>query len=234
VVRPDGALLGLEALLRWPHPRRGLLMPNDFLAAVAGTGLTRPLSDWVLRAALRDAASWQDPQLRVSVNMWAAEIARPGFADTVALLLGWAGLPARSLYLELHEDDLPAAGPRLTGELDRLRHLGVGLAIDDFGVGSTSLTGLRRLPVDTLKVDRSFVAGCLSDPADSVVVAAVAITARAAGCHALAAGVEHVDQLRMLRELGYQSFQGYLSGAPAPLVDLREVIARRRVPLQVT
>jgi diguanylate cyclase (GGDEF)-like protein/PAS domain S-box-containing protein len=231
VVRVDGALIGLEALVRWPHPRLGLLMPQDFLPRVAGTELAGPLSDWVLRAAVRDAASWHDPGLRVSVNMWAAEVARPGFADTVAMLLTWAGLQARGLYIELHEHDLPEAGPGLADELDQLRRLGVGLAIDDFGTGGTSLAGLRRLPVDTLKVDRSFVAGCLDDPEDSAVVAAVATAARAAGRHALASGVETADQLTLLRDLGYESVQGYLTGAPAPLIDLREVITHRRVHL---
>ena len=188
VVRVDGHLMGLEALLRWQHPRLGMLLPEDFLPRVAGTELARSLSDWVLRAAVRDAASWHDPSLRVSVNMWAGEVARPGFSDTVAMLLTWAGLQAGGLYLELHERDLPEAGPSLGDELDRLRRMGVGLAIDDFGSGGTSLAGLRRLPVDTLKVDRSFVHGCVDDPEDGAVVAAVATAARAAGRHPLATG----------------------------------------------
>ena len=157
--RPRGA-----AALAAPAP--GLLMPQDFLPRVAGTDLARPLSDWVLRAAVRDAASWHDPQVRVSVNMWAAEVARPGFAETVGMLLTWAGLQAKALYLELHESELPEAGPGLADELDQLRRLGVGLAIDDYGTGGMSLTSLRRLPVDTLKVDRSFVAGLLGSGED--------------------------------------------------------------------
>jgi EAL domain-containing protein (putative c-di-GMP-specific phosphodiesterase class I) len=164
--------------------------------------------------------------------VWASEVARPGYADTVELLLGWAGLQAAGLYLELHEQDIPDAGPGLSDELDRLRRLGVGLAIDDFGTGGTSLAGLRRLPVDTLKVDRTFVAGCLDDPEDSAVVAAIATAAKAAGRHPLASGVETVAQLQMLRVLGYESVQGYLTGAPAPLIDLREVIKSRRVSLE--
>jgi diguanylate cyclase (GGDEF)-like protein/PAS domain S-box-containing protein len=231
VVRVDGYLVGLEALVRWPHPRLGMLLPQDFLHRVEGSDLTRPLSDWTLRAAISDAASWHDPRLRVSVNMWASEVARPGFADTVAMLLTWAGLQPGSLYLELHEHDLPDAGPGLAEELARLRRLGVGLAIDDFGTGTTSIAGLRRLPVDSLKVDRSFIAGCVDNPEDSAVVAAVATAAKAAGRHPLAAGVESLDQLRLLRDLGYESVQGYLTGAPAPLVDLRDVIRDRRVVL---
>ncbi len=231
VVRIDGVLIGLEALIRWQHPRLGLLMPHDFLPRVAGTDLARPFSDWVLRAAVRDAASWHDPNVRVSVNMWAREVARPGFAETVAMLLTWAGLQANALYIELHEHELPEAGPGLADELDRLRRLGVGLAIDDYGTGGMSLAGLRRIPVDTLKVDRSFVAGLPGSAEDRGVVAAVVAAARAAGRHPLASGVETVEQLRVLRELGYESVQGYLSGAPAPLIDLRTLIADRRVVL---
>ena len=233
VVRVDGHLIGLEALLRWPHPRFGLLLPEDFLPRVEGTELATSLTDWVLRAAVRDAASWHDPTLRVSVNVWADEVARPGFADTVALLLTWAGLQARGLYIELHERDIPEAGPGLSDELDRLRRLGVGLAIDDFGSGGTSLAGLRRLPVDTLKVDRTFVAGCVDDAEDGAVVAAIATAARVAGRHPLASGVETAEQLRVLRGLGYESVQGYLTGAPAPLVDLSGLISQRRVTLPV-
>ena len=231
VARVDGLLVGLEALVRWRHPRLGLLLPHDFLPRVEGTELAGSLSDWVLRRAIRDAASWHDPRIPVSVNMWATEVARPGFADTVAMLLTWAGLQARSLYLELHERDIPRAGPGLADELNRLRRLSVGLAIDDFGTGGTSLAGLRRLPVTTLKADRCFVAGVVDDAADTAVVAAIATAAHAAGQHALATGVETPEQLFAVRALGYDSIQGYLAGAPAPLIDLRETIERRRVDL---
>ena len=234
VVHVDGGLLGLEALVRWPHPTLGTLLPQDFLPRVEGTDLARPLSDWVLRAAVRDAASWRDPRVRVSVNMWASEVARAGFADTVAMLLTWSGLQARGLYLELHEHELPEGGPGLADELDRLRRLGVGLAIDDFGTGGTSLAGLRHLPVDTLKVDRSLVSRLLHDRDDSAVVAAVAAMARAAGRYALATGVETADQLREVRAMGYTSLQGYVAGAPQPLVDLRSTIMRRTVVLPRT
>ncbi len=231
VVSVEGRLMGLEALVRWPHPRLGLLMPEDFLPRIEGTPLATSLTDWVLRAAVRDAASWHDPSVRVSVNVWADEVARPGFADTVSMLLTWAGLQARGLYLELHEQELPEAGPALPDELDRLRRLGVGLAIDDFGSGGTSLAGLRRLPVDTLKVDRQFVANCVDDAEDGAVVAAVATAAKAAGRHPLASGVETAEQLHLLKGLGYESVQGYLTGAPAPLIDLRDVLAHRRIEL---
>ena len=231
VAHVRGGLLGLEALVRWPHPDLGLLLPEDFLPRVAGTDLARPLTDWVLRRAIRDAAGWRNPRIRVSVNVWAGEAARPGFSDTVALLLDWAGLAPRGLYLEIREHDLPDGGPGLADELDRLRRLGVGLAVDEFGSGGTSLAGLRHLPVDTLKVGRNFVAGVLRDRDDNALLAAVATAALAAGRHPLATGVETVEQLAAVRAMGYESVQGYLAGPPQPLVDLRDTISRRVVDL---
>ncbi len=143
VVRFDGHVVGLEALVRWRHPRFGTLLPHDFLHVAEAAGLCRSLTDWVLRTAIAQAASWHDPTLRVSVNVWASEVARPGFADRVASLLTWAGLQARGLYLEMHESELATAGQGLTTELDQLRAMGVGLAIDDFGNGLPSLDTLR-------------------------------------------------------------------------------------------
>jgi diguanylate cyclase (GGDEF)-like protein len=229
VVRVDGHLVGLEALVRWRHPRLGTLLPQDFLHIAEAGGLTRSLTDWVLRTAIAHAGSWRDPTLRVSVNVWASEVAAPGFADRVAGLLTWAGLQARSLYLEMHQRDLTSAGPGLTLELDRLRAMGVGLALDDYGLGGPSTATLGRLPVDTLKVDRSFVAGCLVDPADAAIVEAVAAAAAAAGRHLIATGVENPEQLRWLRDVGYHTVQGHLISAARPLDELSDAILRRHV-----
>jgi diguanylate cyclase (GGDEF)-like protein/PAS domain S-box-containing protein len=231
VVRFDGTLLGLEALLRWPHPTRGQLLPHDFLPVVEDSELAKPLSDWVLRTAISDAASWHDPSLRVSVNVWASEVARPGFAETVAELLTWAGLQARGLYLEIREQELADVGTGLADELHQLRLLGVGLAIDDYGAGGSSLADLRRLPVDTLKMDRALADPLRGAGPDPAVVLAVVAAARATGRHPLATGVETVEQLTRLREMGFESLQGYLTGRPAPLVELRGVILERRVDI---
>ncbi len=259
VVRVDGRVMGLEALLRWPHPRLGLLLPGDFLpevdapAAASAPGGTAAasastteaqvadaLSDWVLRTAVRDAAGWDDPGLRVSINVWAAQVARPGFVGVLSGLLTAAGLAPRGLYLELHEQDLRDAGPAVTAALRALRRLGVGVAIDDLGAdanpgsASTGTLGARRLPVDTVKVSRDVVARAVADREDGIAAAAVVIAARAAGRHPLAMGVETVEQLRLVRELGYASLQGLLTGPPAALFDLRELIALRRVELPTT
>ena len=233
VIRVDGLVVGLEALLRWRHPRRGLLLPGEFLPAAVRTDLARPVTDWVLRTAIRDAASWPDPPLRVSVNVWASEAARPGFAETVRLLLEWAGLPARNLYLELHEQGLQDAGPGLALELHQVRQLGVGLALDDAQSLGVTIASFRRLPVNAIKVDRSFVAGVPHNPEDTAVVAAVAAAARASGRLALATGVETVQQLSALTAMGYRTLQGYLAAAPAPLEELATTLTTRRIDLSM-
>jgi EAL domain-containing protein (putative c-di-GMP-specific phosphodiesterase class I) len=229
VVRIDGHVVGFEALVRWRHPRLGTLLPHDFLHVAEAAGLARSLTDWVLRTAIAQAGSWHDPTLRVSVNVWASEVARPGFADRVASLLTWAGLQARGLYVEMHETELLTAGPGLATELDQLRAMGVGLAIDDFGNGLPSLDSLQQLPVDTLKIDRSFIAACLDDPASAAIVEAVAVAARGSGRHLIASGVESPSQLRWLRELGYQSVQGHLISTARPVDELYDVIHLRRL-----
>jgi len=231
VVRVDGHLMGLEALVRWRHPRLGTLLPHDFLHVAEAGGLTRSLSDWVLRTAIAQAGSWHDPTLRVSVNVWASEVAQPGFADNVAALLTWAGLQARSLYIEMHENELSRAGTGLTVELDQLRMMGVGLAIDDYGSGGPSLAALPGLPVDTLKINRSLVARCLDDPADAAIVEAVAVAGMANGRHLIASGVERREQLSWLRDRGYHVVQGHLIGAARPLEELSLIIQRRHVDM---
>jgi EAL domain-containing protein (putative c-di-GMP-specific phosphodiesterase class I) len=143
-------------------------------------------------------------------------------------------LQARGLYLEMHESELATAGQGLTTELDQLRAMGVGLAIDDFGNGLPSLDTLARLPVDTLKIDRSFIAASLDDPASAALVEAVAVAALTAGRHLIASGVESPSQLRWLRQLGYQSVQGHLIGAARPVDELYDVIHLRRVDIDRT
>jgi diguanylate cyclase (GGDEF)-like protein/PAS domain S-box-containing protein len=229
VVRVDGHLMGLEALLRWRHPRLGMLLPNDFLHIAQTGALSRPLTDWVLRTAIATAGKWHDPTLRVSVNVWASEVAQPGFAEKVAELLTWGGLQGRSLYIEMHESEFATAGPGLTSELNQLRVLGVGLAFDDYGRGGSALANLRRLPVDTVKIDRAFVAHCLDDPADAAVVESVAVGALATGRHLIASGVESREQLHWLRQLGYHGVQGHLVCEARPLDELHDVIHRRHV-----
>ena len=229
VVRVDGHLMGLEALVRWRHPRLGMLLPNDFLNVAQSGGLTRALSDWVLRTAIAQVGSRRDPALRVSVNVWASEVAQPGFADKVAALLTWGGMISRNLYIEMHESELPTAGAGLNAELNQLREIGVGLAVDDYGGGVPTLANLRRLPGDTLKIDRAFIARGLDHAVDAAIVEAAAAAGLAGGRRLIATGVETRDQLRWLRGLGYHGLQGHLIGPARPLDELYQVIRLRHV-----
>jgi EAL domain-containing protein (putative c-di-GMP-specific phosphodiesterase class I) len=167
--------------------------------------------------------------VRVSVNLAVRELTESSFIDNVAGLLRWAGLAPYCLLFDISEEQLADPRPGLRQQLDRLRALGVGVAVDDFGIGSSSLADLKRLPVDTVKIDKSFAWSVLDDTADAAIVAAIAATSRATGRQTVAEGVESAAQLGKLRELGCDSVQGYFPGAPAPLHELREVLLNRRV-----
>jgi diguanylate cyclase (GGDEF)-like protein len=232
VVTVDGLLVGLEALVRWPHPVRGLLAPSEFLPYVEGTELAEPLTEWVLRTAIAEAARWSDASVRVAVNVWARQVGRPGFAHRVRGLLAGAGLAPKRLSIELHETDLSMAGPTVAAELAALRTLGVGLAIDDYGTGISSLSNLRQLPVDTLKLDRTLVAGLVDDAADAGIVEVVAKAAQVTGRGLAAAGVETLAQLHRLRDLGFEAVQGYLTGAPVPMADLPRQLRSHGIDLR--
>ena len=227
----DGGLIGMEALLRWPHPTLGLLRPAEFLPLVESSDLAKPLSDWVLRSAISDAVRWANGSLRVSVNVSARELEHPDFADTVRELLEWSGLRSRSLWIDVPESELVTASPGVRATILRLRAMGVGVAADDFGRGATSLADLGALPVDLVKLHPSFVAAMVDDPIEAALVAEIVAAAKESGRHALAEGVETPRQLAMLRDLGLESVQGHLTARPAPLADLDEVLSARKVDL---
>jgi EAL domain-containing protein (putative c-di-GMP-specific phosphodiesterase class I) len=199
----DGRIRSLEALVRWNHPQRGVLLPEEFIPVAEETGLIVPLGSWVIEEACRQAASWRPVNPghdvpRILVNLSARQLARPDFEDTVLRALRETGLEPSALTLEITETVLMDASPATLGLLSRLREAGVHLAIDDFGTGYSSLNYLKRFPVDALKVDRSFVNGLGRDPEDSAIVAAVVSLAHALGLSAVAEGVETTDQLRQL------------------------------------
>lgn len=248
VVLVDGTLVGMEALVRWNHPRLGLLGPGDFLHVATGD-LSRSLSDWVLRTAVADAATWTDPVdrvnrvsgsvaeathriapvVRVGVNVAVREVTEATFIDNVVALLRWAGLAPHCLFIDIREEQLADEHAGLRQQLERLRALGVGVAVDDFGTGSSSLGDLKRLPVDTVKIDKRFAWSVLEDAADAAIVAAITATSRATGRQTLAEGVETHAQLFKLRDLGCDCVQGFLMARPAPLHELQEILLNRRV-----
>jgi diguanylate cyclase (GGDEF)-like protein/PAS domain S-box-containing protein len=217
----SGRIAGTEALVRWQHPTRGLVGPADFIALAEETGLIAPLGAWVLKEACRQAARWQpstatEPPFIVSVNLSARQFRSPDLADDVARVLRETGLPPAALQLELTERVLVEEETAALTVLRALKALGVRLAVDDFGTGYSSLGYLRHLPVDALKIDRSFVRGLETDPGCAAIVDAITALARALTIDVTAEGIETKEQLRQLREAGCAWGQGYLFGAPVP------------------
>jgi EAL domain-containing protein (putative c-di-GMP-specific phosphodiesterase class I) len=214
--------VGAEALVRWQHPTRGLIAPDDFTPLAEETGLIVPLGQWVLNEACGWAARWAalqeatDRPFIVSVNVSALQVATDGFADGVLAALAAAGLNPSSLALELTETFMMQDPRAAFSVLGRLRDCGVHIWVDDFGTGYSSLAYLKRLPIDLLKVDRSFVRGLGPDPEDWAIVAAVVSLARTVGLRVIAEGVETESQLSRLRELGCDEAQGFLMSRPKP------------------
>jgi diguanylate cyclase (GGDEF)-like protein len=216
----SGSAVGVEALLRLDDPDRGLLGPAPFVAAAEESGLIVPVGRWVLEQACREAASWDRMDgagslAKVSVNLSARQLSRPDLVDTVVAVLERSGLKPNRLVLELTETALAEAAENTIQQLARLRGLGINLAIDDFGTGWSSLTYLRQFPVTSLKVDRSFVAGLVSDSGDRAIVTAVIRLGQALDLTTVAEGVETQEQLEALQELGCEQAQGYHLGRPS-------------------
>jgi len=210
---------GHEALVRWEHPQRGLLAPSAFMALAEETGAIVPMGWWVLEQACEKAQEW--PHGHVGVNMAARQLLDPGAVTTVASILARTGIEPRRVVLEITESvflDTEAIGHRL----HQLRALGVRLAIDDFGTGYSSLSFLTRLPVDIVKIDRSFVDRLGGPPGDEVLVRAVVQLARSLGLRSVGEGVETPAQLERLQSFGCDAAQGYLFGEPqeGPKFDL--------------
>jgi diguanylate cyclase (GGDEF)-like protein/PAS domain S-box-containing protein len=220
-----GRVIGLEALVRWEHPRRGLLAPAEFIPLAEETGMIRQLSRWVLETACRQAQAWDEqrreaagPPLVVYVNLSARQFQQAELAEEVAGVLFDTGLAPDLLGLEITESAVIADTDAALGTLRRLHELGVRLAIDDFGAGYSGLGYLKRFPVDTLKIDKSLVLGLgrPEDGQDAAIVQAVIALARALGIQVTAEGVEDAEQLARLRELGCELGQGYYFAPPLP------------------
>ena len=212
----SGAALGYEALLRWEHPTRGLLLPGIFLEVLEDSDADSPVAEWVLERACSDAAAWPLADLFVSVNVSPRQLSRPDLARRVAAVLERTGLPPGRLWIEVTEDR-PLDAHQDVADVTRLRELGVHVALDDFGTGYAGLTYLQRLPADVLKVDRVFVSQLEHDPVSRGIVGAVVGLARVLGLRIVAEGVETSGQAAALRKLGVPYAQGFLFGRPGPL-----------------
>jgi diguanylate cyclase (GGDEF)-like protein len=213
-----GEALGAEALLRWDSPR-GPVSPAEFIPIAEETGLVVPIGDWVLRTACRQAAAWRRQLgrgLPVSVNVAARQLTRPGLAAQVLVALGEAGAEPDDLVLEITEHGVLEDFAAAFRHLQEVRALGVRVAVDDFGTGWSSLSYLQRLPVDELKIDRSFVATLGVEGPSMAIVGSLVSLAHGLGLTVVAEGVETEEQLAELRRLGCDSVQGYLLARPAP------------------
>jgi EAL domain-containing protein (putative c-di-GMP-specific phosphodiesterase class I) len=217
----QGRIVAAEALLRWQHPHRGLLEPAEFIHVAESSGLIVQIGDWLIREACRQAVAWrehapvQEP-IRVSVNLSARQIARADIASSIANSLRATGLEPGLLELELTESVMFEDLELTTDAVQQLKALGVRLVLDDFGTGYSSLGYLKRLPIDALKIDRTFVGGLGREGEDSAIVNAVLSMASALGVTVTAEGVETHTQLARLRTLGCAFAQGHLFAEPAP------------------
>ncbi len=205
-----GRVVAVEALVRWQHPERGLVFPDAFIPLAENTGLMRPLTHHVLDRALAQCRAW-DLEYGVSVNVSTRNLLDPTLPETVDALLERHGVPADRLELEITETTIMADPAGAKAVLARLRAMGVGLAVDDFGTGYTSLGWLRELPVTTLKIDKSFVMDF-----DSVIVASIVQLGRSLGLQVVAEGVEDSESWEALRALGCDLVQGYHLSRPQP------------------
>jgi diguanylate cyclase (GGDEF)-like protein len=232
VVGPDGLVCTAEALVRWPHPEHGVIPPCKFLPIAQRGGLLRELDDWVLRTACREAAGWPEHGGRpvaVAVNLAGLLPGDPEFRATVTDIVESAGLPWDRLVLEVVETSLVALPAHALAAMERLVQRGVRFAIDDFGTGYSSLARLKELPAQIVKVDRAFVRGVATDPADFAVARAVVDMAKAMGRSTVAEGVETTEQYHVLRGVGVDAQQGWLFARSLPPQQLRELLAGGRV-----
>jgi diguanylate cyclase (GGDEF)-like protein/PAS domain S-box-containing protein len=234
----SGKLHGLEALVRWRHPERGVVPPAQFMDLAEESGLVLPLGEWVLEQACAAAVSWNarhpGAPLFMAVNLSARQFQQPDLCAQVSRVLEHTGLDPRLLTLEITETVVMDEAESTMETLHALKQLQVRLAIDDFGTGYSSLSYLKRFPVDTIKIDRSFVQGLSSSPVDREIVRAVIRLAAAGGMQTVAEGVETPGQREELQRLGCSLLQGYLLSRPAPLSRIEKayhpVVPRPRQP----
>ncbi|HEY2203433.1 MAG TPA: EAL domain-containing protein [Pseudonocardia sp.] len=234
VVDVDGAVRSAEALIRWPHPERGMLFPGAFIPVAERGGLLRELDRWVLRTATKEAAAWPAHNRRpvgVAVNLAGLLPDDVDFLPLVRSALAESGLPGDRLVLELVETSLVSLPTESLATMSELADQGVRFAVDDFGTGYSSLSRIKELPAQIVKVDRTFVSGISTDPADFAVARAVVQMASAMGRYCVAEGIETPEQFHALRELGVDAYQGWLFAKAMDPRDFRVLLAGSPMPV---
>ena len=231
-VAADGTVVGLEALVRWRHPERGMIAPAEFIPLAEESGLILPLGRWVLEAACAQLAAWaphpQRAQLRIAVNVSARQFRQDDFVGEVLNALERTGANPARLELELTESSLVTDVDRVGAKMEALKARGVGFSLDDFGTGYSSLAYLKRLPLDQLKIDQGFVRDILIDPNDAAIARMIIVLADNLGLGVVAEGVESDEQRAFLAQQGCRIYQGYLFSRPLALAELEAFLDARR------
>ena len=220
--------------MRWEHPQRGFMLPGEFIPVAEATGLIIPIGGWVMKKACHQAKEWQErhpsePPLSVCVNLSAAQVRHPGLLQDVSAALRESGLEPGSLTLEITEGTLLKDSEVLETIFGELKALGVRLAIDDFGKEYSSLSYLKRLSVDVLKIDGLFVGSLGEDPTNTTIVEAVIKLAHSLGLEVTGEGVESAEQLAYLRRMGCDHVQGYFLAKPQPSEEVESLLADQPV-----
>jgi EAL domain-containing protein (putative c-di-GMP-specific phosphodiesterase class I) len=225
------ALMGVEALLRWHHPTRGIVSPGVFIPIAEQTGLIVAIGRWVIDRACQDLEIWRREMgerapRSLAVNISGRQIPDPDLFSDIQSALTRANLPASALVLELTESVLLTHTDQTLSVMHRLKHIGVGLALDDFGTGYSSLSYLQRLPIDVLKIDRAFVERLETDANASALARAIIGLGKTLSLRTIAEGIENKTQAELLRHLGCDQGQGFLYGMPMPARELQQYANR--------
>lgn len=221
-------ITGAEALLRWQDPQRGLIKPGEFIPLAEDTGLILPIGRWVIETACKQLVLWANmpgmSHLTLAVNVSARQFQQSGFVNQVLEVLEQTGAKSNRLKLELTESVLISDIEGMIAKMNALKAKGVGFALDDFGTGYFSLSYLKRLPLEKLKIDQGFVRDILTDPNDEAIAKMVIALAKSMGLNVVAEGVETAAQQEFLAELGCHNYQGYLFSRPLPVQEFESLV----------
>jgi EAL domain-containing protein (putative c-di-GMP-specific phosphodiesterase class I) len=224
-----GQTTGMEALLRWTHPQLGQVTPATFIPLAEATGIMIPIGMWALRQACEQARTWHDQghdALSLAVNLSVTQLQQIDLVDRVRSILEETRFPAASLELEITESSAMQSPETSIRTLFELKKLGIRISLDDFGTGHSSLSYLKRFPIDTLKIDQSFVRDITTDPDTAAIVTAIIAMAHSLRLKVIAEGVEYPEQANFLRHHGCDQMQGYLMTPPVPSAEFLEFVRR--------